>query len=281
MAGISAREIKNRIRSMRSTLQITQAMELVSNAKLRRAQTQVISSRPYFEALQEAVHWVAESEQEVSSPYLTARPVEKTAWIVIAGDRGLAGAYNSNVLKIAWDEIDGNKAIVLPIGKKTVDFFQSCQCTLLTKQYAQADEIGVQDCFSIARQLCDAYLASEFDQVRLAYTSFVSILSQAPVTLQLLPLPNTKSTKNQRQDVILYEPNPAVVLDTMIPEYMGGILYNALCESHAAEHATRRMAMSSATDNANELIDALSLQYNRTRQAAITQRITEIVAGAQ
>lgn len=281
MAGISAREIKNRIRSMRSTRQITQAMELVSNAKLRRAQTQAISSRPYFEALQEAVHWVTASDPEISSPYLTARPVEKTAWIVIAGDRGLAGAYNSNVLKTAWDEIDGNKAFVLPIGKKAVDFFRSRQCTLLTEQYAQADEIDVQDCFSIARQQCDAYLASEFDQVRVVYTSFVSLLSQAPVTLQLLPLAKTKSTKKQHQADILYEPDPAAVLDAIIPEYVGGILYNALCESHAAEHAARRMAMNAATDNANEMIDDLSLQYNRTRQAAITQQITEIVAGAQ
>ncbi len=279
MAGTSSKAIKNRIKSMSSTRQITKAMEMVAASKLRRAQNQVSSSRPYFETLYDTVNLIADSNQDFSSVYLTARPVKKTAWIVIAGDRGLAGGYNSNVLKLAWNEMEGKDVTVLPIGKKTADFFRSRKCAILTEQYAEAEDVSIGDCFTAANMICKAFRNGEYDEVRIAYTNFVSILSQTPASLQLLPLLRQKTGKVVYNDT-LYEPDSQTVFDTIIPEYVGGILYGALCESRASEQAARRTAMDSATKNADEMIESLSLQYNRARQAAITQEITEIVAGS-
>ena len=279
MAGISSKAIKTRIKSMESTRQITKAMEMVAASKLRRTQSQVLASRPYFETLYDTVNQIADAEQDFSSVYLTQRPVKKAVWIVIAGDRGLAGGYNSNVLKLAWSEMEGNDATVLPIGKKAADFFRSRHCPILTEQYAEAEDVSVGDCFSIAKLLCKAFRSGEYDQVHIAYTNFVSVLSQTPATLQLLPLLRQGDGGSHDGD-ILYEPDSNTVFDAIIPEYVGGSLYGALCESRAAEQAARRTAMDSATKNADEMIESLSLQYNRARQAAITQEITEIVAGS-
>ena len=280
MAGVSSKEIKNRIRSMQSTRQITKAMEMVAASKLRRAQSQVINSRPYFETLYDTVNKIVETNREFSSVYLTSRTVKKSAWIVIAGDRGLAGGYNSNILKLAWSEMEGKEVTVLPIGKKAADFFRSRKCQILSEQYAEAEDVSVGDCFSIAKLLCKQYVAGEFDEIRIAYTNFVSVLSQTPATLQMLPLLHQQTETKETSSDIIYEPDSTHVFDAIIPEYVGGILYGALCESRAAEQAARRTAMDSATKNADEMIDDLSLKYNRARQAAITQEITEIVAGS-
>ena len=280
MAGVSSKEIKNRIRSMQSTRQITKAMEMVAASKLRKAQSQVLSSRPYFETLYATINEIADTNRDFSSPYLTARPVKKTVYVVIAGDRGLAGGYNSNILKLCHAEMDGTEAVVLPIGKKAVEFFRSRQLPLLTESYCEAEKVSVGDCFSIAKTLCKAYLAGEYDRIRIGYTNFVSVLEQTPATLQMLPLLRQETGKAVQSSDILYEPDSETVFDAIIPEYVGGILYGALCESRAAEQAARRTAMDSATSNADDLIADLSLKYNRARQAAITQEITEIVAGS-
>ena len=281
MAGVSTKEIKNRIRSMESTRQITKAMEMVAASKLRRAQAQVLNSRPYFEILFSTINDIVDSNQDFSSPYLTARPVKKTAYVVIAGDRGLAGGYNSNVLKLCYAEMAGKDAIVLPIGRKAVDYFKSKKVELLTESYAEAEDVSVGDCFSIAKSLCKAYKAGQIDEIHVGYTNFVSVLSQTPSTLRLLPLiRQTTGREGAVSSDIEYEPNSVEVFDAIIPEYLGGILYGALCESRASEQAARRTAMDSATQNADDMIADLSLKYNRARQAAITQEITEIVAGA-
>ena len=281
MAGVSTKEIKNRIRSMESTKQITKAMEMVAASKLRRAQAQVLASRPYFESLYATINDIVDSTQDFSSPYLTARPVKKVLYIVIAGDRGLAGGYNSNVLKLVQSEIEGKDAVVLPIGKKSVDYFRSRKIPAFTEAYAEAADVGIGDCFSIAKQLSKAYLSGEFDEIRVAYTNFVSVLSQAPATMRLLPLVREETGREGTvSSDIIYEPNSTEVFDAIIPEYLGGILYGALCESRASEQAARRAAMDSATQNADEMIADLSLKFNRARQAAITQEITEIVAGS-
>ncbi len=281
MAGVSTKEIKNRIRSMESTKQITKAMEMVAASKLRRAQAQVLNSRPYFEILYSTINDIVDSNQDFSSPYLQKRPVKKVLYVVIAGDRGLAGGYNSNVLKLAEQEMSGADATVLPIGRKAVDFFRSRKIPAMTENYAVAAELGVGDCFSVAKQVCKAFLAGQFDEIRVAYTNFVSVLSQTPAVLQLLPLLRQKTGREGSScSDILYEPGSVEVFDAIIPEYLGGILYGALCESRAAEQAARRAAMDSATQNAEEMIADLSLKFNRARQAAITQEITEIVAGS-
>ncbi len=279
MATVSTKEIKNRIRSMQSTKQITKAMEMVAASKLRHAQARVINSRPYFEILYSTITDIVNSNTDFSSPYLVKRDVKKSLYVVIAGDRGLAGGYNSNILKLVSAEMDGKNISVLPIGKKAGDFFRYKDMPLLTERYSEAANMSIGDCFSIAKELCKAYLNGEYDEIVVGYTNFVSVLSQTPSTLRMLPLIQ-QAGKNSGVSDILYEPDCTEVFDTIVPEYLGGILYGALCESRAAEQAARRTAMDSATQNAEEMIADLSLKFNQARQAAITQEITEIVAGS-
>ena len=281
MAGVSTKEIKNRIRSMESTKQITKAMEMVAASKLRRAQAQVLNSRPYFEILYSTINEIVDNNRDFSSDYLAKRTGSKAAYVVIAGDRGLAGGYNSNILKLCHGEMADKEVTVLPIGKKSVDFFRSKNIKLLTEAYAEAEDVSVGDCFSMAKDLCKRYLAGEFDSIHVGYTNFVSVLSQTPATLRLLPLLRQETGREGMASTdIMYEPDPVAVFDAIVPEYLGGIIYGALCESRAAEQAARRTAMDSATQNADDMIADLSLKFNRARQAAITQEITEIVAGA-
>ena len=277
MAGVSTKEIKNRIRSMESTKQITNAMEMVAASKLRRAQAQVLSSRPYFEILYATIQNIMSQNQDTESAYLQARPVKKTLYVVIAGDRGLAGGYNSNILKMVASEMEGKDAVVLPIGKKAADYFRSHKVPMLNESYGVAEDISVGDCFTVSKLLCKAFLSGEVDEIHLAYTRFNSVLSQTATTMQMLPL---KAEAAAGQSVMEYEPDSETVLSSIIPEYLGGIFYGALCESRASEQAARRTAMDSATQNAEEMIADLSLQFNRARQAAITQEITELVAGS-
>ena len=278
MATVSTKEIKNRIRSMEPTKRITKAMEMVAAAKLRHAQARVQSARPYFQILSDTISDIINTNSDFSSPYLQARPVKRSLYVVIAGDRGLAGGYNSNILKLVTAQMEGKDALILPIGKKAVDYFRP-RLPLLTETYAEAADLSVGDCFSIAKQLSNAYLKGEFDEIVVGYTNFVSVLSQVPETMQLLPL-LPQEGKDSKQSDILYEPDSETVFQAIVPEYLGGVLYGALCESRAAEQAARRTAMDSATQNAEEMIADLSLKFNQARQAAITQEITEIVAGS-
>lgn len=278
MATVSTKEIKTRIRSMESTKQITRAMEMVAASKLRHAQTQVSASRPYFEILLDTIRDIVSSGRGGESLYLTQRPVKCTAFVVIAGDRGLAGGYNTNLLKTAMDAMADKDAVVLPVGKKMVDFFRTRQIPTLTGEKMNAAEVSVGDCFSMAKQLCKAYLRGEIDEIIVVYTKFVSVLSQTPQVLRLLPL--TAKAAEEPKAEMLYEPSCEEVLQAIIPEYLGGVFYGALCESRAAEQAARRTAMNAATQNAEEMIADLSLKFNQARQAAITQEITEIVAGS-
>ncbi len=279
MAGVSSKEIKNRIRSMESTKQITKAMEMVASSKLRRAQAQVFSARPYYETLYTTIGNIVNNDAELSSPYMQPNKASKICFIVIGGDRGLAGGYNSNILKLCYSQMEANNVVVLPIGRKVAEFFKARGSQLLTENYCHAESVSAGDCFTIAKQLCKSFLAGEYSEICIGYTNFVSVLTQTPVIRQLLPLHKEDTATSSGAD-ILYEPDSETVLGTIIPEYMGGVLYGALCESRAAEQAARRTAMDSATSNAEEMIADLSLKYNRARQAAITQEITEIVAGA-
>ena len=280
MAGVSTKEIKTRIRSMASTKQITKAMEMVAEAKLRRAQMQIQSSRPYFEILRSTIDEIVEGSRDFSSPYLLARPVKKALYIVIAGDRGLAGGYNSNLLKLVEAEIKGRDVNVLPIGKKSLEFFRSRKIAAITETYAEAADVDIGDCFDLARKLCAGYLAGDYDEVYVTYTNFVSVLSQIPTTMKLLPLTKDGSFASDRHCDTLYEPSPEEVFAAVVPEYLGGIVYGALCESRASEQAARRAAMDAATSNADEMIADLRQSFNRARQASITQEIAEIVAGS-
>lgn len=283
MAGISMKDIKSRINSMESTRQITKAMEMVASSKLRSAQEQAIASRPYFELLYQTMHDIANANTDLTSPYVTKPKGERTCFVVIAGDRGLAGGYNHNVLKLAAEQMKDREAVVLPIGKKATEYFQSHGAVLLNTLYAEAERVNAGECYTMAKALCREYLEGKFDRVVLCYTNFVTVLTQTPAALPLLPLSIVGSSEKReaRKPLTIYEPDSMSVFNAIVPEYLGGMIYGALKESVCSEQAARRTAMDSATKNADEMIEGLSLQYNRARQGAITQEITEIVAGAE
>ena len=282
MAGVSMKDIKSRIKSMESTRQITKAMEMVATSKLRGAQERAEASRPYFEVLYRTMHDIAGANTDFSSPYVQKPRGDKVCYVVIAGDRGLAGGYNNNVLKLAMEQMKDGRAVVLPVGKKATEYFKSHQIPILNTLYPVAENVNAGECFTMANGLCKEYLKGTFDQVVLCYTNFVSVLAQTPATLPMLPLSIvTEQKKAERGMLTIYEPDSVSVFNAIVPEFLGGVIYGALRESLCSEQAARRTAMDSATKNADEMIEGLSLQYNRARQGAITQEITEIVAGAE
>ncbi len=281
MAGVSMKDIKLRIRSMESTKQITKAMEMVAASKLRRAQENVQRSRPYFEALYETMIDIAGNNIEFTSPYVTQRPVKRACYVVIAGDRGLAGGYNHNILKLCEESMSKQESVVVPIGKKALETLRAHGWHIVTEGYAVAGDITISDCFTMAKGLCRDFVSGEIDELRIGYTSFVSMLTQTPYLMEVLPLKREELQSGGGPRMItLYEQGSTAVFNSIIPEYVGGLIYGALCESVASEQGARRTAMDSATKNADEIIGSLSLQYNRARQGAITQEITEIIAGS-
>ena len=281
MAG-SMKDIKLRIKSVESTMQITKAMELVASSKMRRAKERVEHSRPYFETLYESLTKIAAADPRARNPYLRRDEIKRTLLVVIAGDRGLAGGYNANVFKQA--DAAGGPAIVLPIGKRSAEYFAHHEADLFTHEVLLAADVYVSECFTLSRQITEGFLKGEYDAVKLCYTRFDSMMTQTAITLEVLPLtiePTEAQKAEARRSQILYKPSSEEVFGAIIPEYVAGVLYGAVCESVASELAARRTAMDAATKNAGEMIEHLNLYYNRARQAAITQEITEIVAGAE
>ena len=281
MAG-SMKDIKLRIKSVESTMQITKAMELVASSKMRRAKERVEHSRPYFETLYESLTKIAAADPRARKPYLRRNGLKRTRLVVIAGDRGLAGGYNANVFKQA-DAAEG-PVTVLPIGKRSAEYFAHHGAGLFTPEVLMAADVSVSECFTLSHQITEGFLKGEYDAVKLCYTRFDSMMTQTATTLEVLPLtiePTEAQKAEARRSQILYKPSCEEVFGAIIPEYVAGVLYGAVCESVASELAARRTAMDAATKNAGEMIEHLNLYYNRARQAAITQEITEIVAGAE
>ena len=281
MAG-SMKDIKLRIKSVESTMQITKAMELVASSKMRRAKERVEHSRPYFETLYESLTKIAAADPRARNPYLRRDDIKRTLLVVIAGDRGLAGGYNANVFKQA-DAAEG-PVTVLPIGKRSAEYFAHHGAGLFTPEVLMAADVSVSECFTLSHQITEGFLKGEYDAVKLCYTRFDSMMTQTATTLEVLPLtiePTEAQKAEARRRQILYKPSCEEVFGAIIPEYVAGVLYGAVCESVASELAARRTAMDAATKNAGEMIEHLNLYYNRARQAAITQEITEIVAGAE
>ena len=271
-------DIKARIKSVSGTMQITKAMELVAISKLRRAKEKVESSRPFFNLLSEAIKTVEGSSDVGSTVWFSPKETGKTLYVVIAGDRGLAGGYNSNVFKLLDSVKAGGEAIYLPIGKKSLDHFRHGGDEVFSDALAYVADVGVGGAFAMAKEICRAYAAGEFSRVELVYTKFVSMMSQSATHTVLLPLAAEKSEKAIDP---IWDGEPEELLDEIIPQYVGGVLYSAVCEAVASELSARRMSMNAANKNASEMIDALMLGYNRARQAVITQEITEIVSGAE
>ncbi len=270
--------IKNRIKSISSTMQITKAMGLVATSKMRSAAERIERSKPYFNILRETLEDIAKDNRDFTSVFTRERD-GRTCHIVIAGDRGLAGGYNHNLFK-SLNVADGD--IIFPVGKKVTEYFDKLE--LYTTAYEKAGDIKISDCREMGTLLAKAYEAGEFTRLTLSYTSFVNALTQEPKTVNMLPIKveHTKSgMRNMNYSLTIFEPDAETAFSHIVPYYLSGMIYGAVSESVASELSARRNAMESATDNASEMIDKLSLEYNRARQASITQELTEIISGAE
>ena len=276
--------VKTRIKSVQSTMQITKAMELVASSKLRRAKERSDNCRPYFEELYDTLKTIAAGNLDFSSVYAKEPTSARVVYVVIAGDRGLAGGYNSNLFKCLEADAKGKEYAILPIGKKAVEYFKRRKAEIITEDFAEIGSISVGDCFEIARILCKEFQSDNCGSIKLVYTEFVSMLSQTAHAVPVLPLTELTESdveKESIRDIILYEPESTEVFNAIVPEYLAGVIYGAVADSLASELAARRTAMESASNNAADMIETLNLHYNRARQASITQEITEIVGGAE
>jgi F-type H+-transporting ATPase subunit gamma len=281
MAGVGMKDIKRRIKSVESTMQITKAMELVASSKLRKAKEKVENSRPYFNTLYDTMRKISRSTKGLKSQFTVDRDTGKKGYIVVAGDRGLAGGYNSNVLKTAISHMDNQKYPVIAVGKKSMDFFNKRGYPLHGKFSSGAESIDVAEIHQISEEAIALYKSGEIDELYIVFTKFVSTLTQEPQIIKLLPLKFDDEGAAAKSSLTVYEPSPEGVFDYLVPKYIDGIIFGAIVESFASEQGARRTAMESATDNAEDMIGSLQLKYNRARQATITQEISEIVAGAE
>ena len=276
------RDIRRRIRSIGSTAQITKTMEMVSAAKLRRAQVAVEAARPYGVELRNVLRNLATASSDSLHPVFLRREVRRRAIVLITSDRGLCGAFNMNLIKTAEEltrSASASTAYVL-LGKKGFDYFRRRKADVLASHIEGGGVASWKFAEEMSRNLTARFLAGEIDEVDLVYTSFKSALNRSIVVEPYLPLGRDAGTGEPARDYI-YEPTPAAILERIVPYFLAVRLYMALAESAASEHGARMVAMGSATKNANELIDTLTLHMNRTRQATITREIVEIVAGAE
>ncbi len=262
----NTKTLKLRIKSVDSTLHLTKAMGLVASSKMRKANLAMNAGRQYQSAVQNVVDLLTMSPDCQNSPFMKEYNGGKTKLIVIAGDRGLAGGYNANVFRTVREFGD---AEIIPIGKRA--------CERYGKDFVSSEKFYAADAFRLAKQLCEQFSEGEFDRLGIVTTNYVSMMTQTPDIKWVLPLTKKNSAQNT---VAVFEPDERTILDIAVPEYLSGVIVACVRESFASEVAARRMAMDSAGKNAQQMIDELQLEYNRARQGAITQEITEIVAGA-
>lgn len=280
MASGNMKAIKRRIKSVGSTMQITKAMELVASSKLRKAKEKAELGRPYFEKLYEMMTEIAESKKDFDSPFTKKREVKNRLFIVIAGDRGLAGGYNSNLLKMALAESEeGEKPKIIAIGKKSIEFFDKRGFEVIGRYPLLAETAKTAECADVATIAIEMFKKGEVDQVKLFYTTFVSPLVQNPIAMDILPMYKDESGE-EKPTLITYDPSPEAVFNRIVPKFTMSLIYCALADAYASEQSARRNAMESATDNAEKMTEELSLKYNRARQEKITNEINEIVSGA-
>ena len=292
MAGAGARDIKRKIKSVANTRQITKAMELVSTAKLRKAKSKLDITKPYFETVLKTIKKIIKNENNLKHKYLVEREKKNTLYIIITADRGLCGGYNSNVLKKAVKIIEKNdtNAKLVTVGKQGLKFFKNSPHEIIKSLTQISEKPSFDDAKELSNLALKLYDEERVDEIIFVYTRMITSLNLEPTDLTLLPVSvdiekekKTKENKKEREmrDLVTYEPSAEVVLDFIIPKYVESVIYGGLIESSASEQSARRIAMESATDNADEMIEELTLTYNQARQAAITQEITEIVGGAE
>ena len=281
----SMRDIKRRKVSIQSTQQITKAMKLVSTVKLQRAKQRAEQSKAYFNCMYETVTSMLARTGGLNHPYLTAGESEKKAVIVITSNRGLAGGYNSNVIKlITKGDFKKEDLEIYAIGKKGRDALHRYGYTIKDENPDVIEEPSYVDAMAISRKLLESYAAGEIGEIYLAYTGFKNTVVHVPTLLKLLPVEASQSGEDVRESgskaMMNFEPEDDEALNLIIPKYVTSLIYGGLVEACASENGARMQAMDSATSNAEEMIDHLSLMYNRARQGSITQELTEIIAGA-
>ena len=285
----SLREIKGRIGSTKKMSQITSAMHMVSNSKLKRAEENARKFQPYMDKIQEAVQAIASGDNTSSHPMLRERPVKRTGYVIITSDSGLAGPYNANIIKEITGRVserhndNPDSYDLFVIGRMGYEFLENRGYNITNHRIGLDDQPSFSSVKEIAQQSVAQFSNEDIDELYIVYNQFISVLEQKVSTRKLLPL-SEDDAANQTQASNLstyeFEPDKESILETILPQYAESLVYGALLDAKASEHAARMTAMKAATDNAKELVDDLSLQYNRARQAAITQEITEIVGGA-
>jgi F-type H+-transporting ATPase subunit gamma len=283
------KEVRNRIKSVQSTQQITKAMKMVSAAKLRRAQDAITQMRPYAQKLQEMLsNIVSSSEGDISMDLAIERPIEKVLIIVVTSDRGLCGGYNSNLIKLAKqtikdkysDQNSKGNVQILPIGKKGYEFFTKNGFKVVANFWDIFTQLSFEKVQGAAKFAMDAFAAKEFDAVEVIYSEFKNAASQVYIAEPFLPVRKVESTGSKKKSDFIFEPNQEVLIAELMPKILNTQLYKSVLDANASEHGARMTAMDKASDNANELLKSLKISYNRARQAAITTELTEIVSGA-
>ena len=281
----SGKEIKGKIGSIKNTQKITSAMEMMAASKIKKAQDRMASGRPYAQNMLKVIGHIANGNLEYRHPYMEAREVKRVGYIVVSTDRGLCGGLNSNLFKKVAKDVqakreNGVEVAFAAIGSKAVGFFSRFGGSVLAAESGLGDKPSVSDVVGVVRVMLDAYDAGELDQIHLVFNHFASTMVQEPVINQLLPLPTSENESVQHRWDYIYEPDPREILETLMVRYIESQVYQGVVENVASEQAARMVAMKAATDNAGNLIDELQLVYNKARQAAITQEISEIVGGA-
>ena len=281
----SGKEIKGKIGSIKNTQKITSAMEMMAASKIKKAQDRMASGRPYAQNMLKVIGHIANGNLEYRHPYMEAREVKRVGYIVVSTDRGLCGGLNSNLFKKVAKDVqakreNGVEVAFAAIGSKAVGFFSRFGGSVLAAESGLGDKPSVSDVVGVVRVMLDAYDAGELDQIHLVFNHFASTMVQETVINQLLPLPKSENESVQHRWDYIYEPDPREILETLMVRYIESQVYQGVVENVASEQAARMVAMKAATDNAGNLIDELQLVYNKARQAAITQEISEIVGGA-
>lgn len=283
------KEVRTRIKSVTSTQQITKAMKMVSAAKLRRAQDAILQMRPYAENLQQMLsNIVSSASGDMEMPLAAERSVEKVLLIPITSDRGLAGAYNTNVIKLAREIIKEkysaqhakSNVTVLPLGKKAYEYFTRHGYNVIDNFWTVFADINFDNVRKVAIYAQEAFLNKEFDRVELVYSQFKNAATQIFVSEPYLPIPKVEKQENKKASDFIYEPDMETLINELMPKILNTQVFKAVLDANASEHGARMTAMDKASENANELLRNLKISYNRARQAAITTELTEIVSGA-
>jgi len=277
VAGV--RDIRRRIRSVRNMEQITKAMKMVSASKLRKAQAKLMASRPYARQLQGVLERLAQAPVDELHPLLKKRPVQKVVYVLITSDRGLCGGYNANLIRKTSGLIASaqQEVKILAVGRKGRDFFRRGKVEFISEFTGLGDSPSYNQAKEIAEEVVRLYVDGEADEVYLLYTEFVTAITQRPSQVKLLPLEQPEDKQGRQY---IFEPSPEEILTTLLPKYVETQIFRTILEGKASEQGARMTAMSSASDNAKDMIERLSLAMNKARQAAITTEISEIVSGA-